>query len=353
MSNTVENRRSEIDKLLRQCVDEKLLRGGRQRALELASKAYQLATESPAVPYPWPQLAAYRLAHLLLRSEDSDDKLSEIDFLLELACNVPGNATTSALGPLPYLYRLAVLHRRCLAKTRHKHPPSPELQDAFEQARNAVQRGFTNAEISPSRSPLAHDRGSVQRELFNLLELAAYFLGAEYAPLEGLGAIDVGNLNRDKSWFLVGPDPVISTVQYSRELAMAELEARGREHPGAILIRLLPTGTTEVREAECRMADGDDWQDTNVDGIKLIIVLLQEPGLSKAEVQRKIVGGHDPTSQVRFRQILSRTGVELNGLTGTHERRFFESGRNRLHMARDTLIYGAVHASAFQRRTRT
>jgi len=58
------------------------------------------------VPSPWPEFAAYRLAHLKMRSGANEvEALREIDLLFERASH------SEKTGPIPLIYRLAVLHR--------------------------------------------------------------------------------------------------------------------------------------------------------------------------------------------------------------------------------------------------
>jgi hypothetical protein len=106
-----EARRTEVDRLLRDCTDSKLLRGGTPIATEYAERAYKFASAEPELPAPWPQLAAYRLAHLILRGAPTGDDLDRADQLLARAAGGVKHGGSNPLGPLPLVYRLAVLHR--------------------------------------------------------------------------------------------------------------------------------------------------------------------------------------------------------------------------------------------------
>ena len=112
MQTESEARQAEVDELLRKCTDAKLLLGGTGAAIEHAERAYELANTDPALPAPWPQLAAYRLAHLILRQNPTEELLYEANELFEKASG--GTSDNAPLGPMPRLYWLAVLHRLSL-----------------------------------------------------------------------------------------------------------------------------------------------------------------------------------------------------------------------------------------------
>ena len=101
----IEVHRIKVAELLNKCVDQKLLYGGTSDAIVHAKEAYDIATANN-VPSPWPEFAAYRLAHLKMRSGANEvEALREIDLLFERASRY------EKTGPIPLIYRLAVLHR--------------------------------------------------------------------------------------------------------------------------------------------------------------------------------------------------------------------------------------------------
>ena len=95
---SIEERRSAVYGLLTECVDQKLLRGGTANAISKARDAYARATSTPPLPAPWPQLAAYRLAHLSMRDDDlTESSLRKIVSLFTEASH------DNRIGPLPLI----------------------------------------------------------------------------------------------------------------------------------------------------------------------------------------------------------------------------------------------------------
>jgi len=91
----------DVQELLTKSYDQKLMHGGTAEAIRFARDACENASTLPEGS-PWRQLAAYRLAHLLLRQDGS---LQEIDKLL---LSTEG---ADFLEPLRSFCHLAVLHR--------------------------------------------------------------------------------------------------------------------------------------------------------------------------------------------------------------------------------------------------
>jgi hypothetical protein len=166
-----EEKRREVGRLLQDCMNEKVTRGSTAEALGHARKAYDLTRSSSPVVTPWPQVAAYRLAHLTLRSADNDaNMLQAADRLFAEA------ATANVLGATPYIYRLATLSRR-----RSLLPEGHERSGVQQAMDEVFQKAVQQLRIAGHEA--AKPEG-VRRELntsaFNLLELSCYMLGLPY-----------------------------------------------------------------------------------------------------------------------------------------------------------------------------
>lgn len=177
------------------------------------------------IPQPWRQVVSYRLAHVLLRRASSKEDFEEIDQLLAIA------AEANCLGPLPRLYRLAVLFR--LGKS-HK-----DMAKVFEPLVDQIDSCMFDDE-------LANDDGrygeytALQNNYFNMMELAVFFAGYPYEGFEGKGLLSLGMRSgalKDGNpfsdiysqlgeWRLVGTIPGLASTAYPGEIAISELESR-------------------------------------------------------------------------------------------------------------------------------
>ncbi|MCP4648441.1 MAG: hypothetical protein GY852_12045, partial [bacterium] len=196
----MEDRRKEVDELLRSGSDDKLLLGNTDLARDKIEKAYTIASSEPPLPQPWRAVAAYRLGHLILRTAKTKDDLEHAEqYLLEAS-------RVESLGPLPSVYRLPVLFR--LKPYISEEIYESQYQQTFEAAKRKVEemRGGQSVPQTPWMDP------RLQGGYFNLLEFAAYFAGIPYSPLEGLGGDPYKDLFPDSSaWILVGHDKTLSS----------------------------------------------------------------------------------------------------------------------------------------------
>lgn len=209
--------------LLKEGTCHKRLRDGAGHAEKVLREADRLIDKHD-LPKPWPQLVSYRLAHVLLRYAETTENLEEIDQLLSNA------VMESCLGPLPRLYRLAVLSR--LGKK--PETMKPVFNALIEQIGDYTHGKYGGKDENFDRLT------SLQNNFFNMLELAAYFTGYPYEGFEGRGLLDLGmgrNIRpaRDpfadlysnmEEWRLVGTVPGLATTAYPGELALKELEDR-------------------------------------------------------------------------------------------------------------------------------
>jgi hypothetical protein len=172
----------QIERLLLRVSNHKLLAGADPR--ELSEEAYERAAASELAPLK--RLAAYRLAHLLLRAPSRAAEKRA----LELFDQAKGSAT---LGPLPAIYGLAVAHRL-----------------GYEHAELESRLAAALAELRPVSGP-SKGLSVLQDPHFNLLELAVYTTGLPYEPLLGQGEVRdrdvIGAIldpTRAQAWLLVG-----------------------------------------------------------------------------------------------------------------------------------------------------
>jgi len=300
-----EDRRSQVMLLLSECVDKKLVRGDGAEALKKAQEAYRLANESPKLPAPWPQLAAYRLAHLRMRDQSlALQALKEIDGLFKEA------AEQSSLEVAPLVYRLAVLSRmRQLEKDRQRSTLTKTIDEVLQQARNVV-HGISYREL-PQNSRLV-----LQSSAFNLVELATFFLDGPYAELEGLGCHDPLVTGGAKSWFVWSRGSEIIHMTKG----MAECEFKARSSTGKhVLIELGPT-----QDRWQWSVDGHgEWQDANWAPLSYLMAHLTDLKFCAAN-SKKSNQATQPIKQATLRQHKSRVIEDLQNLTGKPKLRVFE-----------------------------
>ncbi len=339
-------RRSDVDALLRQCTDEKLRRGDTARALSKARQALTLVTQAPSLGSPWEQLAAYRVGHLMLRTKGSNRKLDEIEELFARASQISASTGQFPLGPLPHIYRLAVLHRMLILadSEQHREGLRRRIRQVFEIAREEVQHRvgahFQRSEWTGANS----ERGQIQEGLFNLLELAAYFLGEHYAPLEGLGALDVATYAPDDAWFLVGPDPLIAKIRLARDLALEELDSRGEADSKAVLLVFPPI----PENAKWRLASATEWQEVNPEWIKILITLLKERPMSRDRLLSRLGADEDKNARTNLRKAIERANDALRCLTGRDDLDSFKKSSDPLRLTEELVIFGAVHERTYR-----
>jgi hypothetical protein len=227
-------RRARIETLVRQGTDAKLLQGSAARAEHLLEEAKGIAHEEPKRLRPWIALTAYRLGHLAMRrARTKDDLLTAEAYFLE----AKSNDAEFMLGPVPHILRLPVLHRlRALADgPAEAEDLERRIAAGLERAREAS--AASGREGWRSRAPR-------QGELLNLLELCTYFLGAEYAPLEGFQD-PFEALSLPGAWLLAGMGLSYATAR-RRPRGFVEAELKALEPAGAPVLRfVLPADETE------------------------------------------------------------------------------------------------------------
>ncbi len=310
MCEDIEARRRQVDRELRDGTDAKMLMGARQKALKHLERAWGLADQEPRLREPWPQVTAYRLAHLLMREEEAD--LPRVVRLFTQAEDL------EELGPLPHIYRAAALHRLGCP------------QSVVEEALNSARKSLALGTMGGAKEGKAYERAGIQSQGYKLLELASYFVGAPYR-LEGMGGPWADLFPATGACVMVGPSRHLAEVRYPRALAMRELEALAQETPEALFFELYDGGET----GRWRVGSGE-WQSVSGQPLRLLVRLLRER-LPTAESLRARMGLKDNTA---FRQAKFRLGEALEGVRPGPA---FAEARRRgcLHLAND-LVYGVV-----------
>ena len=237
MTGPQDARLLEFQRRVEEWSDRKRLKGKSADAIEAFE---ELNAQSNGLVSPWPELAAYRLAMLLLRRGEGAD-LERIDVLLTRA------SRCIQLGPRPLLYLLGVLHRRRLSsKVAEAEVLEQRVDRAFEEARSRTDhRGSRDGE--PVRR--------LQDEVFNMLELAAVFLGREMDDLDGRdGPFGGLGLSQRPGWQILGNSNSRCIIRYPYELAVCEIEAQRERDRSLILVREPAGGAFEYW-----LPDGDGW----------------------------------------------------------------------------------------------
>jgi hypothetical protein len=269
-----------FSRLLDYATDRKLWRGGQpgREAEEWLREAHLLATQG--LPEPWPEVAAYRLAHLLMRAGEIPlETLEEVDQLLKQAQEAP------SLGIYPLAYRLAVLHR-------------------FNR-RTEAEAIFRTARLCLGSVDGRSGQAGIQSCEHNLLELAAYFWGIPYhGYLDGLGGVGDAAWRRKylktEAWTLVGPG--LPRIPCSRAAALAELEQFA--NPETVKFYLGPRESRLVSPSK-------EVQSTHGD-LKFLSLLLEHPGIAAAELNQRL--GMNAGSHARVvRKNLRSSLTELTG----------------------------------------
>jgi hypothetical protein len=220
-SDSRDRRRPEVFRLLKEGTGDKMMIRRSKDALLTLRKAYVLATEPIPVFSPLFEIAAYRLANVLFRSATSEAELREVDQLYVQAAGAGDKQ--GALGPMPLIQRVAVLHR--LAALRK---PGESERDKLLRELEAV---FAEAcRMARSSPPTVNDctvtATEVQGRLHNLLELAAYFTDLDYE--ERVSGLDspYEDLKLGDEWRIVGTGGVSESVRWPEEWAKTELADR-------------------------------------------------------------------------------------------------------------------------------
>lgn len=306
---SIEERRYEVNRLLRECANEKILRGGTDLAISKAKLAYDHALIDPRLPSPWPEYAAYRLAHLKMRYDCLDvSRLREVDTLFREA------SKDSTFGPVPIIYHIAVQSRlrELLDDGPEKLAIVRSIDESFRKALQQFQRmEFNNGEKSLESLTL-------QNAPFNLLELACYFLGKSYQELEGRGGKSYLDQLQSGSWVLIGRG--IERIRLSEVFARNEFQARASSGD-YVLIEL------SDQSAKWGMSRNQSpLGEVNHEFARLLLLSVREAD-DKQDLRSLFLGTSNNGSDDRFRQIKRRTKIALRELTGRSDLKVFNGDR--------------------------
>ncbi|KAA5543068.1 hypothetical protein FYK55_12315 [Roseiconus nitratireducens] len=261
---------------------------------------------------PWPQLAAYRLAHLLMRSEDrTHEILLEAEKLFAEASDA--STQTQLLGAMPLIYRMAALHLLDGPDAQEK------IADLFDLAIRVLDRQGTLQERETLRN-LPHAAVTpLQRSNFNLLELASYLLNLPYAKISGLGTPLLDPFEWEGSWTLRSNTIELPERRCSLAFAEAEIEGLLEKYPGAVGFRL------SRERAEWWNRDNHSWENGNGDQLLILAKLLEKFRSDDfAAIQRELVPGGRSNNQ--FDQTKQRLKKQLARITGVDRQEIFGRG---------------------------
>lgn len=333
-------RRREVADLLCEAADRKLVFGNTEEAAKKARKAHDLAHRNPELDTLWKILSAYRLAHLALRTAKTREDLEDVDRFFAEA------ASGNLLGPLPQIYRLPVLHR--LRSEFEQDSKGERIREAFRDTLESLR----NWQASNGSGAEAWQRAQLQSGVFNMVELASYFLGMPYLPqLEGLGwnHPDSDNLtaffpsNPARHWCLVGHEKRLKAVRYSKELALEELDSISQRYPEAILFKL-------SSEEGCIRRGAGEWMRESINGLKLLAVLLLGEVADRDDLRKKVMSIPRGGNTSPFRQMKRRLTVRLAELSGLPEQEIFleDSAKGLPVVNREIPVYGAIEWRMFR-----
>jgi hypothetical protein len=300
----------------------KRLRGGADESRRELQQLYDQATEA-GVPQPWLALCAYRLAHLVMWSPNPD--YEEADALFVEA----GRA--KCLGPRPHVYRLAAAARARAALGQTLS--DSEVRREFDRAIQALRKLRSTKHHNPR----------VQDEVFNLLELAAYFTNAPLDELSGLGdyaggrtgAHDRNHQRRDDSFVIVTNDPISATVACTRAVAEEELEARAVQDPEALCFELAEDS------ARWKPPGQADWVQKDHRWLRLLTVAAIDPEPTAEDLRRRVMGAD--ADRRRADNLLSKIRERMSSKLG-REVWSGEGSGSRLAIP----VIGVVHWGTFQ-----
>ncbi|MBM63774.1 MAG: hypothetical protein CL484_12580 [Acidobacteria bacterium] len=322
-----EARRCQVWEMLKQVNDEKAVQARATTLLDQAESTYRTATKPTWIVGPLRHIAAYRLAHLLLRLSAPD--LKRVNCLFEVASEFP------RLSALTQIYRVAVLER--LLKMEPNETLRKELertrQEAFDRARRELVRAdpFSAAD----REDVLGKR--LQGGLFNMLELTSYFTGLPYDGLEGRGSRLDDALDRG-DWVIVGPEPETGRVHMSEATAKHELEDRARQSSGGeVFFRL---GSTIN---DWKVPSEQQYSVRHRQQLKILALLCSAQGIEDEHaLKQRVLSPQQGDDD--YRQYKHRLKTGLNDLLGRADGELYDasSGRGGLRLSGDYVVYGAV-----------
>lgn len=293
----------------------KVMAGDGSAAVPFLEEAYCLATEEPRLPEPLPQVAAYRLAHIRMRRACTWEELESIEELFQEAARLG----TPALGPIPSVYRLAVLHRMQLAA------PTARDAESCRRTRNRLFRQLCDAIQRRPWDERAEREARIQGDLHNYLELVSYFTAEPYSHIQGVGS-PFGDLRLPEEWSIVGSHGIAASrhIRFPRALARAELASRAAMGAADVLF--------EVDEEAC---SGHLWSPAASPvrvGVKPLLLLaalcIYSPAATR-EIRAMVMGPRAAERSLRVADVMADLKERLSGYLGTAAEGVIVPGRGR------------------------
>jgi len=296
----------EVRELHSNTLDPKLMRGGTIDAIGFARDAYKKASTLPETWSHWRQLTAYRLAHLLLRRQDSS--LQEIDGLLSIADGA------DFLEPLRSFCHLLVLHRMRDGSNApgERDVLNVRCEKAFETAIFHVRGQVFKNNRTSDTTDQAKNSYAAQDSSFNTLELLSYALERPYAPLEGISnekdySPYRGRRSASHAWQILS--------QGFKSDWMTEDFAR-REFSSLAATGSCITVEIDRDDAKWAFQTGEEpaWESTSLRHASLIAALLSNPEMSLMDLRKEVADDRKPTD--RFKKAKQRTKDGIRELVG-------------------------------------
>ena len=302
-----EDRLMQCEDALAEGIKFKVLGPDSSQAIRPFEEAHRLANLDPRLPPPWPQIAAYRLAHIRMRSARTFEELAAVEELLQEA----GRIDVEGLGPVPRLYRIAALHRMAqVAPTESDAAVCMKAQSKLFAALSSSARDLVWRPDPRSRAAV------VQGTVHNYLELASYFTGEPYDRLQGMSS-PTGDLLLKDEWRVIGSHGVGRGrhVRLPYPLARAELDARVSSGAVDLAFEL---GKISVRESGRVWRIGQDDLQVPLRPLLLLMKLCRYPDATRVELERSVIRAGEEggtglnTVASRLRRALGRY-AKING----------------------------------------
>lgn len=311
----------------------KLLAKGTSKAKKKLELALAILSGHDHTDPPWPHIIKYRMAHILMRTAKTEEELLQIDELFTEA------SKANSLGPLPRLYRIAVLNRLGADSTSR-------LKPIFEQLIKQIDGNIQRLDVDDN-----YQTGTeIQTSLFNMVEMASYFTGYPYSDLEGRGQIvdyERGNApvsslkqliknhnvlqhmgpfydfnSKLGPWNIFGTPDNLTSISYPGEMVLEEMEnrmLRGEIKPPCIAFRI-----SEDRKHHhininlSKDEEGFFWNKLNFKSKEILYLLgatYYQDEIDKKNFIDKIHGNKPDTNAANLRKTKERCSESIyNGI---------------------------------------
>lgn len=240
LNQTVAERRRNMLDRLSEGLNQKMQVDSPPSARSALEEAYRNAREPEALEAPWPQITAYRLAHMLMRDGIATDWHRVEELLTEAAQG-------GFLGPIPSIYRLIAL-----SKISGLNQPTEQMKSLYGEIQDSLGKLANNGGLLRQYQG---DQRPMQSEWINLLELVVYATGLDYEPLAGRSSLAIfSGLGFKSSGWRVIQSKESSEIAYPKALAQTLFQTKVDEQPGPVVaIKVLPDGAGKI---ECHPTGG-------------------------------------------------------------------------------------------------